>query len=84
MLSVLWRDEAITEGRKEGLEVGREEGLKAGLEAGREEGLKAGLEAGREEGRNEVLLKMITNGCSKDFVLDMGFTEEEYDFAVKD
>ena len=66
MLSVLWRDEAITEGRKEGLEEGR----------------KAGREEGREEIRHEMLLKMITQGCSKDFVLDMGFTEEEYDSAV--
>lgn len=54
--------------------LGLEEGRRVGLEEGREEGRKIGLEEGREEGRKEVLLeiarKMLAMGCDKKMIAE--------------
>lgn len=79
MLSVLWRKDAILEGREEGLMQGREEGL----EQGREEGLVQGREEGIRQGRINVLVNMIQKGLDKSLILDLGYTEEEYSIGEK-
>lgn len=39
---------------------------------------KVGEAEGRAEGRAEAIQKMIRKGCTKEFILVLDYTEEEY------
>ena len=51
-------------------------------EEGREQGLEEGLEQGREQGREEerisAIQKMLKKNYSKEQILDLDYTEDEY------
>jgi len=36
------------------------------------------FEQGLEQGRIDAIQRMIRKGCTKDFILELGYTEEEY------
>ena len=47
-------------------------------EEGREEGLEEGREQGREEERISAIQKMLKKNYSKEQILDLDYTEDEY------
>ena len=50
---------------------------------GEEKGIEKGIEKGREEGRKEVLYRLIKIGTSEPIIISLGYTEEEYNKALK-
>ena len=48
------------------------------IEKGLEQGLKKGLEQGLKKGRTEAIERMIKKGYPKEDILDLGYTETEY------
>ncbi len=59
------------------------EGEEKGRQEGRQEGREEGIEKGREEGRKEVLYRLIKIGTSEPIIISLGYTEEEYNKALK-
>lgn len=51
-------------------------------EAGIREGKEAGLKEGREAGRREAISRMIEKGYDRQAILDLGYTESEYEAAA--
>ena len=51
---------------------------------GEEKGREEGIEKGREEGRKEVLYRLIKIGTSEPIIISLGYTEEEYNKALKE
>ncbi len=57
---------------------GKEEGIEKGRAEGRAEGIKKGKEEGMQKGRKEMVLKMLKNGASINFVSKVtGLSKEE-------
>jgi hypothetical protein len=50
----------------------------------REDGFQAGIQAGQQQERNDTIKKMIQKNYSKDEILDLGYSEEEYEKAEKE
>ena len=81
MLNILFDQEYQEEAmRLDSYREGEEKGIEKGIEKGREEG----IEKGREEGRKEVLYRLIKIGTSEPIIISLGYTEEEYNKALKE
>ena len=55
-----------------------EKGIKKGIEKGIEKGMEKGIRAAREDAIN----KLIAKGFDELFIIDLGYTKEEYEEAV--
>ncbi len=64
------REEGIQYGREEGIQIGREEGIQLGEQRGIKVGEKVGEQRGKKEGRQETKRKAILK------MLDLGLNEE--------
>ncbi len=77
--------QAISDGREEGLEIGREqgreEGLELGRELGREEGREEGLELGRDVRNSEIARSMKKKNYSLNQIVEI--TGLDRDFVEK-
>jgi flagellar biosynthesis/type III secretory pathway protein FliH len=82
------RQVGLQEGRQAGLQEGRQAGLQEGRQAGLQEGRQAGLQEGRQaglqEGHIDAIQKMLQKNFSKEVILDLGYSEEEYQKAEKE
>lgn len=84
-----YMEEAKAAGIKEGKAAGIKEGKAAGIKEGKEAGIKEGKEAGMREGKvagikeekRQAICRMIRKGFDKQTVLDLGYTELEYEEA---
>ncbi len=76
-----YMSEAKAAGIKEGKEVGMKEGKAAGIKEGKEVGMKEGKAAGIKEGKRQAICRMIKKEFDKQTILDLGYTEFEYEEA---
>jgi len=61
----------------------KQEGFELGIERGIEQGIERGIERGIEQGMSLFIQRLIQNHYSKDKILELGVTEEEYETAEK-
>ena len=54
--------EVARDARKEG----RKEGIREGIREGRQEGIREGRQEGIQEGQNNIIVKLISSGMSKE------------------
>ncbi len=60
-----------------------EQGMERGIEQGIEQGIERGLERGIEQERLAMIRKMIAQGYDKQFIMQFGYTEDEYQNSMK-
>ena len=68
-------------GMREGKEVGMREGKEVGMREGKEVGMREGKAAGIEEEKRQAICRMIKKGFDRQTILDLGYTEFEYEEA---
>ena len=68
-------EQPLTEARQEALQEGRKEGLELGIQRGREEGLELGIQRGREEGIELGARENAINALMD--ILDVRFQERD-------
>ncbi|HEY9703835.1 MAG TPA: hypothetical protein V6C58_15405, partial [Allocoleopsis sp.] len=62
------REEGIQYGREEGIQIGREEGIQLGEQRGRKVGEKEGEKRGRQEAKRKAILKMLDLGLNEEII----------------
>ena len=67
----------MEEAKAAGIKEGKEAGIKEGKAAGMREGKVAGI----KEEKRQAICRMIRKGFDKQTVLDLGYTELEYEEA---
>jgi hypothetical protein len=72
-----FNDEILEQIREDDRKFAREDGFLEGRQAGLQEGRQAGL----HEGHIDAIQKMIRKDFSKEEILDLGYSEEEYEKA---
>ena len=71
-------DEGMEKGIKQGIEQGMEQGMEKGMEKGIKQGIEKGIEKGMEKGMEKLILNMLKNGASVDFISKYsGWSEEK-------
>lgn len=56
--------------------------MKIGMEKGIEKGIEKGMEKGIRAAREDAINKLIAKGFDELFIIDLGYTKEEYEEAV--
>ncbi len=67
-LSTLYVERGVKIGLEQGIEKGFEQGIEQGIEQGVKKGIKRGIEQGVEKGRQELIVKMLDSGLSKELI----------------
>ena len=65
------------------IELEREAARSKAWEQGMERGIEQGLERGIEQERLAMIRKMIAQGYDKQFIMQFGYTEDEYQNSMK-
>ena len=71
----------IKEGKEVGMREGKEVGMREGKEVGMREGKAAGIKEGEAAGMRQAICRMIKKGFDRQTILDLGYTESEYEEA---
>ena len=64
-------------------EAARSKAWEQGMERGIEQGIERGLERGIEQERLAMIRKMTAQGYDKQFIMQFGYTEDEYQNSMK-
>ena len=71
----------IKEGKEAGMREGKEVGMREGKEVGMREGKAAGIREGEAAAMRQAICRMIKKGFDRQTILDLGYTESEYEEA---
>ena len=76
-------EQYMNEAKEAGIKEGKEAGIKEGKEAGIKEGKEAGIREGKAAEKKQIICRMIQKGFEKEVIIDLGYTESEYEEAKK-
>lgn len=63
------------------MEEAKAAGIEEGKEVGMREGKAAGIKEGEAAGMRQAICRMIKKGFDRQTILDLGYTESEYEEA---